>query len=535
MAKREEDFTDILRFGGGLNTRASPADIHPSECAGGANFDLSLGDQHFRPRGPFDLVATAPNGEPIKGFATLSKADGTVTALVQAGSVVYSWDGASGFVSVGTGVSGSIRGRLEHYWALDDKVLISDIELGETLWEWDGTTFQEIAFTDETGTPITNAFGAKYLAVVDERVIYANIADRAAGPPSDVFGHLIVGSARSDYAQITVKNRPSSALSEADPWFLIQPDYRPINGLVKAFDSLVTSSALSRGAMHILSGQSARDFHFESLAPNTAAAGDESVVSIGRDVLYGAQGRMESLMATDQYSDVITDDLSLLISDQVEGAKTWTTVHNDRLDRVYFIPDAGGEVWVYHQEMAGGEISPWSVWTTGHTMGFAPTAIMTMIDPVDGLEYTFMGDSSGNIYRLEGWGLGGDGGTSNVVASRVSKIVSLPEDKMTNGIAGWVSYQYGDAFTLELQVDQSGYSTNSTYSELQIPAAPDTDRYGGEAYYGGNFFYNRSVRGRLARQVWGAPGSAVAFQIRTSVSSKVDFAVREIGLQIKGS
>jgi hypothetical protein len=38
---------------------------------------------------------------------------------------------------------------------------------------------------------------------------------------------------------------------------------------------------------------------------------------------------------------------------------------------------------------------------------------MSMLDPSDGLEYVFMGDDSGNVYRLEGTGTTGDGGSSS--------------------------------------------------------------------------------------------------------------------------
>ena len=47
------------------------------------------------------VIATVPNGEPIRGIAQLIGADGNLSTIVQAGGTVYSWDGtATGFKEV---------------------------------------------------------------------------------------------------------------------------------------------------------------------------------------------------------------------------------------------------------------------------------------------------------------------------------------------------------------------------------------------------------------------------------------------------
>src|SRR3990167_9648519 len=86
-----------LRFGGGLHSRASEEDIDPRECHDGKNFSLDAENQQFRPRRPFDLIGTLPNGAEVRGGATLLKSDGTISTLFQGGANVYEWDGLTGF------------------------------------------------------------------------------------------------------------------------------------------------------------------------------------------------------------------------------------------------------------------------------------------------------------------------------------------------------------------------------------------------------------------------------------------------------
>src|SRR5690242_15269983 len=125
----KKDFSVTLRFGYGLNTRASEDEIDPREASAGQNFILDLENREFRNRPPFDLVSTAPNGGSIDGFAQLLKADGTTSMLIQAGTTVYKFDGST-WTSVGSVASGTrMRGPLSANWTLADKVIITDLAL----------------------------------------------------------------------------------------------------------------------------------------------------------------------------------------------------------------------------------------------------------------------------------------------------------------------------------------------------------------------------------------------------------------------
>ncbi|MCH8136502.1 MAG: hypothetical protein IIB77_11030, partial [Proteobacteria bacterium] len=327
---KEED-AKILGYGAGINSRASEGQIDPLECSSGENFILDPGNTEFRPRPPFDLVSTVPNGAEIRGFATLKKADNTVTMLVQAGTNVYKWDGAT-YTLVGT-VSGSakLRGPKEANWALDDKVIISDVNLAENLQEWDGTTFQQITFLQSDGSSVFGAFRARYCVVDNERAFYGNIHESGSA-----FEHLLVSSKRGNHVIVSASDRPASSLGNDAPWFLPMPQFKPINGMAFVFGILAISQ--QGGAFEKLTGSSAKDFALDKLHYGSGAGGRESVVAVSNDIVYGAAGHIESLKSTNEFGDVELDDLSFKIQPDIKTFNDWTLVYNPRFRRVYCFP-----------------------------------------------------------------------------------------------------------------------------------------------------------------------------------------------------
>jgi len=531
-----EDSALILKFGGGINSRASENDINLRECAEGVNFELDPQNKEFRNRKPFDLIATVPNTSEIRGFANLYKADGTSSVLVQAGDTVYEWDGATTFTSRGTvSATAQLRGRLDHNWLLDDKVIITDLNHQEDVMEWDGTTLQDVTFTNEDGSTAFGNFKAKYCVISNERVIFANINDN--GTTTE---HLIVGCQRGNFTVITVNQRPSSSLSEEDPFFLIQPDYRPCNGLVEAFGVLATSSL--NGSIFKLTGDSAKDFAFNPLHPRSGALGTESVTYVGNDVFYGREGRIESLASTDKFGDVEVDDVSLPISGDISDFNEWTIVYNQKLQRIYCFPCNNSQVWVYHKSLAdfaklsGGEsLSPWVKWTTNHSMALNPTATMNMIDPVDGLEYVFMGDANGNFYRLEGSGLSGDGGTNDIKTERKSGLISVSPGAEAFDIEGWISYRKGDAATVTIQIEYSGSQVFNKSVTLSLPTITNRPVYAGGIYYSNGESYSTAFSGRITRQKFPLHGKSQEFQIKVTVEGTTNFQINEVGVRLQAT
>ena len=513
----------ILRFGGGLNTSASEDEINPRDSADGQNFILDVKNSAYRNRKPFDLLGTAPNAGSIDGFANLQKTDGTVSMLVQAGTAVYEWDGSVFSSSLDTVASGTkLRGHRSQSWQLTDKVIIADLALQQPVMEWDGTTLQDVTFVDEDGSTAFGAFRAKYCIIANERAIFANIHDNGTN-----FEHIIVGSKSGDYTNISTAQIPSSALALNDPFYLIQPDYRAINGLQKAFG--ITSTSSKYGELFKLVGQSAQDFAFDSFYPESGASSDESMVFIGTDILYGKEGRVESLIQTDRFGDVEENDVSLPISDKLETYKDWTLVYNSRLKRVYCF-DGQGNCWVYFKSMAASTLSPWSRWLTTHATSMAPTAVMSMLDPVDGLEYVYFGDSSGNFYRMEGTG-SGDGGTTSVKTSRTSASFKAQLDAEVYDVQGWLTYRSSDAVTLDITFLYNGENVFDESLSLTLPATTGIKSYGGGYYYSDENYYSESLTGRLSRESFAIPTGSNEFQVKITYTGTSDINLQEIGLR----
>ena len=520
-----EDLDITIKFGGGLHTRASEDEIDPREAKDGQNFLLDLENRELRNRPAFDLVGTAPNGQPIRGGGSLLKADGSVSFLIQAGDTVYDWDGLSTFTPKKNVLDTSrLRGNWRtQNWTLDDKLILTDLSLDEVVKEYDGSALTDTVFTDENDASF-GTFYAKYLNITNERAVFGNLRD-----PSTTTNHLIVGSARGNYKQITVTNRPSSGLSEADPFFLITPDLRSVNGFVEAFGTSIIST--EQGQLFKLSGQSAQDFLFDDFYPGSAASGEESLAYIGNDIIFGRQGRIESVRDTERFGDAENDDITVPVANAIRAYTGWTTVYNSRLNRVYLFPEGVGEGWVFETSMRGGKLSPWMRWTTQHPVDFQPTFVMSMLDPVDTLEYVFMGDGQGKLYRVEGTGTGGDGGSASMRTEWLTNLISSPLDSQASGIEGYIKYRKNEAATVSLTFEYAGESAYNETITIDIPEITGRPVYGGGLYYGNNEYYGTSFSGRLVRQQIFPPGQSNEFQVRVTVEGTTNFEINEIGIR----
>lgn len=514
----------ILRFGGGLNTSASEDEINPRDAADGQNFILDIKNSAYRNRKPFDLLGTTPNTGSIDGFANLQKTDGTISMLVQSGTAVYEWDGTSFSASKGTVASGTkLRGHRSQSWQLTDKVIITDLAIQQPVMEWDGTTLQNVTFTDEDGSTAFGTFKAKYCLISNERALFANIHDNGTN-----FPHLIVGSAGGDYTQITVANIPSSALSLSDPYYLIQPDYRAINGLIKGFGVVITSS--NYGELFKLVGSNAQDFAFVEFFPDSGASSNESLTFIGSDILYGKAGRIESLLQSERFGDVEEDDVSLPISDKLESYKDWTLVYNSRLKRVYCF-DNQGNCWVYFKSLNKTGLSPWARWLTTHASSMTPTAVMSMLDPVDGLEYVYFGDDSGNLYRMEGSGASGDAGSASIKTSRTSASFKAQLDAEIYDVQGWLTYRSSDEVSIDITILFNGENVFNEAISLTLPATTDVKGYSAGYYYADENYYSESLTGRLSRQSFAIPSGSNEYQAKITYTGTGDINIQEIGFR----
>ena len=510
-----------LRFGGGINTRASSDEINPRECAAESkNFDLDLGNTQWRPRKPYNAVATAPNAARINGFAQLITTGSAVSTLIQAGTSVYSapsWD-TDDWTVVGTVSSAArLRGPRHHVWNLDDVVLISDLGGVEEVYQWDATTFEPVYHN------LTGPFMAKYIFVDNERAFYGNVDSNGTATP-----HVVVASAQGDYVTLSTGSRPSSGATASDAWFLPTPDLKPINGMTGAFGLMVLSTL--NGQIHQLTGTDKTDYALESLFFDSYADGTESMVNIGNDIVFGRPGRIESLAGTDAYGDVETNDMSIKVSDSIGSYIGWTLAYSSRHQRIYCHPSTESELWVFHKPLADTDLSPWMKWTTAHSMGFNPTTMWTMLDPNTGLEHVYCGDSTGGIYRLEGSGTAGDAGTTDIDSVRVSKLESAPGHAQVFDCQGAVKFRprTGLTTTMELTMYWQGESVYDTTISLELPSAESGAAFGGGSYFGGSKVYGNHFAGRLARERFGIAGQANDFQVYVKITGTEDFEINEV-------
>lgn len=420
-----------------------------------------------------------------------------------------------------------LRGRLEHNWQLDDKVIITDMALREPVIEWDGTSdgFNQVAFKRSSGSDF-DLLKAKYCVVSNERAFYANIRDSEG-----VFPHLLVGSERGDYTVVSTDDRPSSAIGGSDPFFIVHPEIRSINGIVQALNTFAISG--NEGSFYNLTGSSSKDYALDELFPRSGATGDEGVVYIGNDIVYGRAGAISSLSRMAELGDVEDADLSIPIKPEIKGYREWNVVYNSREHRVYCFPDTGKEVWVLQKQMVGTEISPWTRFTTQNSFSFQPTTVLNCLDPSDGLEYVFMGDSNGNLYRMEGSSNAQDADADDIIVTRRSKVFSPPVDmRIVNGIEGWVTFRKKiEDVSVNLNLLFSGEAISDVNKTLTLAGLSGVNFYGSGAYYGGSDYYGIIYFNRTARRRFEASGGSTEFQVEVEVEGAKEFEIVEVGLR----
>ena len=514
----------VIAFGRGLNVAATRKRINPAECSKGENFDLNLDFSGFRRRMPFDLVATATNGQRINGYAQLEAADGTITTLIQAGTAVYLWDGSSTFTLVGNvSASARLRGPRSQNWnASTNVVIITDLGKVETVKVWDGTTFSALSHN------LGGSLIAKYALVENEVLFLANVQTTTDTP------HVVLASERGDYANFDVSTRPTVTAAVSSPWFLPMPNLKPINGMVEAFGSIVISTV--QGKLYRLMGTDAFDYRLDKFYSGSSVAGDEALVNIGNDVIMARQGHIDTLSGTLNFGDVETDDVDRWIEPLVSDVTSWTVAYDPRLSKVYCFPDGGNVVYVMHKSIwdVKDGASPWSKWTTSHSSSFQPTCVMSLKRPSDGIDVVYFGDDQGRIYQMDGSGAE-DGGTAGITAFRESSLFRLVEGRLFDN-TGWLDYKLKGSNTVTIVNQYAGTSVRDETITLNIPESEGYAVYGGAYYYGADIYYGDPLSERISRQTYGiaAPSGANEFGVRLEVTDgSNDFEFDEIGFQTR--
>lgn len=520
-----------LYFGGGLNEQQQP-DINEA-ATGSYNFELSKDQNRLGPRPPFDLKGTATNAGDIRGFMQLIKRDDTETTLVQAGTTVYLWDGASTFTNKGSCTSGSqLR---DTYWSLGDYLVITDLAKLTAVSKWDGTTFS--AITTGLGTTLY----AKYGIVHQGRVWLFNVKTTSDTP------HLMVASAFEDPTSMSTTLRGGATTDGGgafatglEAFYMLSPDLKPINGVQKtlAGDLIISTT---EGSLFKLTGTSPSTYKWSNFYPGSQAVGTESMVSAGNDIYYMRKGgNIDSLISTNSYGDVAADDLSRWIPLQVKNQTGCIAVYDQQNQKVLFFLSSkvlvlfkdilyGGALIGEGQERA--KISPWSVYRTDHASGFTTNAARYMRRPGTTETSVYFGSSDGKIFDLNGSGSSGDGGTTDVQLIRKSRLIS---SKVRHVTRGSVQYRRVNNVSLSVEMDWADeYNTSTATVTLKGPGVGDVGVYfGASIYFGGPIYFSQgfAFSDRVTHQNFSAVGRGPAAFLTLSALTSKDWQVDTLEL-----
>lgn len=484
----------VLDFLYGLNENQTPT---PQECTEGYNFELANNDNTFRNRQPFTKMGTATNGKNITGIMQLITRTNAETTLVCADDTVYQWDGASTFTSKAS-VTGTATFR-DVTWALGDYLVITDIDLNNVVKKWDGTTFSSLS--TGLGSPLYAKYGIVHL----NRVWLFNIKSGTTALP-----HMILACKFEDPTNWDTATRGGpttvgggSFSTGLEPFFLLVPDLKAINGVCLYQNSLVIST--DKGRLWQLSGTSSSSFQFTDFYDVAPAVGTECIASIGNDAVFMRRGgNIALLSATQAYGNVFTSNLSSWIPTTTSALLSASQiVYEEFSQKVYFF--VLDKVLVLYKDLLAGDKyqigtmpSPWSVYITQHSNKFNTSAARYMLIPGTLNYTTIWGDSSGNLFNMNGGdtpGLLGDAATYAVNVYRKSihidsKMIK-PWPWTTENMTGRVTYRRLTQTSLSLQVDwDEEYS--STVSNITLKGTLSSDSasfFGGACYFGGSFYF----------------------------------------------
>lgn len=519
-----------LVFSGGLNENQYPTIFEAA--TGSYNFELAKDSTKLVPRAPFDKKGTATNAGNILGLMQLIKRDNSETTLVQSGDTVYKWNGASTFTSMGT-VNSSSELR-DTYWSLGDYLVITDLQKQTVVKKWDGTTFSSLT------TGLGTSLYAKYGVVWRNRVWLFNVTTSSDTP------HLLVASKFEDPTSYDTTLRAASTTFSAtggiEAFYMLTPDLKPINGATLFYDQLLVST--TDGKLFVITGTDSTNYKFQEFYPKSNAIGPESVVSAGDDVYYmKTGGAIESLKSTQRFGDVETDDVSRFILSSTRDLTSCRAVYDQVRQKVLFF--VSGKILVLFKDLlydgalvddrgTKAKLSPWSVYKTQLSVGLNPSCAKYLRVP-GGTTYTvYFGDSSGNIYDLNGTGTSGDAGTTAIQCVRKTRVLDGRDgfNTMRHVTRGTVEYSRVYQVSLSINLDWSDEYASSTASVILNGASISSSGayFGGSVYFGGAVYFNQgfSFAQRVSHKNFSNVGKGPGCVVTVSTEDNLPYQVNSI-------
>src|SRR3990170_3880571 len=266
---------------------------------------------------------------------------------------------------------------------------------------------------------------------------------------------------------------------------------------------------------------------------NTTLRAKDSSFSTGNDVFYMKKGGgVESVRSTDTYGDIKGDDLSRWIRPTVENLTDCISVYDQQRQKVYFFAGSN-KLLVFFKDMLSVGFSPWSVYKTGHTSSFSTNTAVYMRSPGTDDYFVFFGDSTGNIYCLEGTG-DGDNGNTAIEAFRRSKYYDNignfnPQLQQLRGRGFYRRIADADLI-MDFEWGED-YAINTCTVPLEGPPVGDPGGYwGGPGYFGGLFYWNSGFfyADRVSSKGFSPIGRGAGFNLELSVTSSQLFDIMKI-------
>ncbi len=511
----------ILSFPAGINQNQTP-DI--GEASDGYNFELGARQSKLIPRAPFDLKGTSPNKQPINGIHQLTKrSTGIQTTLITSGPNVYQWDGSNTWTLVGTVPSGTELRDI--YWSLGDYLVFTDVNTSTAseIVMWDGTTFSIMP------TALPDSFSAAYSVVWNSRVWFFNITSKGVN-----YSHMIVASAFENPQNLNISARGgpvnlggSTFPTGLEAFFLLTPDLKGINGATVFQNVLIISTV--DGQLFKLTGTNAADFQFTNFYVGSAAIGTECMVNIGNDVAYIRKGGNINLMISVQaFGDVKSNDIARWIPNSTKNISDSISIYDQTAQKIYFfIQDM--VLVMFKDILYGGQtdsainqgLSPWSIYKTNHPNKFNATSAKYLKIPGTNNYSVYWGDSSGNVYDINGTGTGGDSGTYPVQLSRTSRIIDeevmAPFPWNEEILLGKIQYRRISDTSINISFQWTDeYNTSIVTVPLKGPPVSNNGPvYNGNAYYNKNSYYSQGFQfaNVLSHQNFSPTGKGTGFYI----------------------
>lgn len=386
--------------------------------------------------------------------------------------------------------------------------------------------------TPATGT-ITVDFStelyAKYGIVYQGRLWLFNITTND-GAASDNPHMLLASEFEAPTSFDTTKRSQDSTFTTGnEAFYILSKDLKEINGVAVFNSNLVVST--KNGRLYRLTGVDSQDYEFVEYYSGSSATGSEGMANIGNDIVYMRQGgNIESLIATDTSGDVSANDISRWIPDTVKDLTDCKIVYDQPNQKVLIF--ITGKVLVLFKDLLyGSEFSPWSVYTSKLTDSLNTNAVRFLRRPGESVWSVYFGDSSGNIYDLNGVGEGDN--SLDILTQRTTNVIQDLNTKQGT-LLGRIQYRrYADC-ECTLSFDWSDeYNTTTSSILLSGPPTGDTaSHYGHDSYYGGDYYYSKgfAYRDKISSKGFSPTGRAHSFIMQISLDTTVQFKIDHIDL-----